>query len=685
MSVRWLAFAGAVVVSAAGVASADPVHTPDDEIVVTAPIEGSRLESLQGADVLRRNDVVEQLTGGIGETVATLPGVSSSFFGAGASRPVIRGLGDDRVRILQNGVGAIDASSASPDHAVTADGLDAERIEVLRGAAALAYGGNAVGGVINVIDNSIAKGVPENGFRIDGLAGVNSGDEGYQLNLGAAAAAGPLVFSVDVGTRESENYEIPGFARSAALRAAEPAAPGVAEVRGEAPNSFVSYDTYSGGVSLVRDWGFSGVSVKRTETEYGLAPEDIGSTLGGRIELEQTRVEARGDIRIDLGVFDRIDYAAQWSDYEHSEIEEDGEVAATFTNEGYELRLEAHHNGFGDKLDGAVGLQLSDTDFGAVGEEAFVTPTTSTDVGAFAVQRLDLGGWGLEGGLRLERRELDNVIAGVRDFDAASASAGAFVRPTPNWFIGATLARTERAPTTVELFADGPHLATGAYERGDAALDKETALSLELSARYTTERFRFEANAWRVDYADYIALVDSGLEYDKDNEVIGAPGSAPAGAETLPVFDYVSRDAEFTGGEVVIGADLFTLGEVTIGADAAADFVRAEFDAGGNVPRIPPRTLTLGLEARKGASKARIEMVDVAEQDDVAAFETSTEGYTLLNARLAWAPVKDNDRIRVVLDGRNLTDEEAREHISFLKDVLPRPGRSVRLALVAGF
>ncbi|TPW03915.1 MAG: iron complex outermembrane recepter protein [Alphaproteobacteria bacterium] len=223
MATRWMVAIG-VLAAGPAMAQAPDARGSEDEIVVTAPLEGSRIESLQGAAVLNRDAVTDNLVGGLGETVANLPGVSSSFYGAGASRPVIRGLGDDRVRVLENGIGAIDAASASPDHAPTADGLDAERIEVMRGAAALAYGGNAIGGVINVIDQSIPTRAPENGYAVEGLASWSSVDQGRQGALGLTASTGPLVLRLDVGARETDSYEIPGFARSAAQRAAEPLA-----------------------------------------------------------------------------------------------------------------------------------------------------------------------------------------------------------------------------------------------------------------------------------------------------------------------------------------------------------------------------------------------------------------------------------------------------------------------------
>ncbi len=653
-----------------------------DEIVVTAPLEGSQIESLQGAIVLRREDLLETLNGGLGETLERTPGVSSTFYGAGASRPIIRGLGEDRVRVLQNGVGAIDAASASPDHAVTSDGLEADRIEVLRGAAALAYGGNAIGGVINVLDQSIPTRVPAGGRTLAAFGALTSGNEGREGALAATLGEGPFVLRLDASARETGDYEIPGFTNSDGTG-----------TEGVAPNSFTSLTSYGVGASRVGQRGFAGLAVQRHETEYGLPPENAGEA-GGRIELEQTRIETRGELRARLGPFDHFDWGAQRSDYTHTEFEADGAPGTTFSNEGYEARVEAHNRGLADRLRGAIGAQVSDVDFRADGEESFIAPTGTRDWGLFAVQRYDLGWGGLEGGARYEAREVANEALGVREFDAASVSLGGFWRPAENWFVGVTAARTERAPTAVELFAEGPHLATAAYEQGDTSLDVETARSLELSARYGTAAVSFEANVYRVDFDDYIALSPTGLVFYDDEDMgidgivgDGDPilGSLGPDAMVLPVFAFGARDARFEGGEVSLEGRLFALGAWTVRADAAVDWVRATFDAGGNVPRIPPRSVTLGLNAESEALTLRVEGVDTAAQNDVAFGETATAGSTVLNARATWRPFGRERAISLMLDGRNLTDEDVRVHSSFLKDVLPRPGRSLRLALAAQF
>lgn len=655
-----------VLASLSSAASAQETVQEEAEVIVTAPLEGSRIESLQGAEVLQRDDIIEQLNGGLGDTLDATPGISTTFFGAGASRPIIRGLGEDRVRVLQNGIGAIDASTASPDHAVTSDALDAERIEVLRGAAALAYGGNAIGGVVNVVDQSIPTRRID-GVEFSGLAGYSTVDEGTQGDADVGLGAGAFALRLNASGRDTNAYDTP---------------------IGEAENQWTNMQAYSAGGSIVQDWGFTGLAVKRTEHEYGLLPEAPGEP-GGHIELEQTRIEARGDVRIDAGPFNRLDFGAQHSDYEHTEFEASGEPGTRFISEGWEVRGEAHHRG--ERLRGAVGIQASDVDFAAEGDEAFITPTNTQDAGVFAVERYDTGHWGLEGGLRFERRAIDNETGGERQFDNTSASFGAFVRPAQNWFVGVTAARTERAPTAIELFADGPHLATANFELGNPDLGQEEALSFEASARYERGPVRFEVNVFHIDFSDYIALVERGdvwwLDEDTDTSGFAADeASAPAGADAiLPVFNSIQQDATFTGGEISAAAQLFELSGFAVSGDVALDLVEAEFDGGGHPPRIPPRALTVGLTAENDLWRGRVEAVDTAEQDNLAPFETATEGYTFLNASLAFRPGGEDGPWTIRLDGRNLTDELGRVHSSFLKDELPLPGRNLRLTVMTEF
>jgi iron complex outermembrane receptor protein len=656
-------------------------QTPEvgEEIIVTAdPLRKPIGEIAQGATTLDRDTVLTILGSGLGETLDGQPGISSSFFGAGSSRPIVRGLGEDRIRILSNGLGQIDVSSISADHAVTAEGLEAERIETLRGAAALAYGGNAVGGVINVMDRRIAEVPAEKPFAFDVYGALASGAQNADAAAHATLALGPLVAHLDGFIRDSSNYEIPGFALSPARRAEELSAGADPEsfAKGKQPNSFAEAEAGSFGLSWVGARGHFGASVKRLTSLYGI-PEATEEEAGGeeeeaifagpRIDLESKRYEVSGALKAPWRGAQSVRLSAAQVDYEHSEIEPSGEIGTVFTNEGYEARLELTHApilGF----DGVIGLTGLSTDFAAIGEEAFITPTQTNDRAVFIVERREFGNWSVEGGLRFEQRDYENAAVGDRDFSTSSQSLGFGFKPAPAWFFGATLARTERAPTETELFSEGAHLATASFEIGDPTLDTEVALSLEGAARWRGERLTLEANIYRVAFEDFIALLADGTQ-----------------EEGLPVFRFVADDATFTGGELVVGANFFKAPSLRFDGDFALDVVRAELDTAGDAPRIPPLSATLGFELEAGRFGGRVEWVHTQKQDKLATFETPTDGYDLFNARVTFSPVIGDRKLTFLLDARNLTDEEARAHTSFVKEIVARPGRSVRFALTSSF
>lgn len=675
---RTLAYALAATTALSGAALAETV-TADEIVIVAAPLPTDASRTLQGVTVLDRAEIEQRLGLGLGETLDAAPGVASTFFGAGASRPIIRGLGEDRIRVLSNGLAQIDASSISPDHAVAAEALEAERIDVIRGPAALAFGGTAVGGVVNVIDGRIAETLPErtvSGRLYGGFA------TGLDLREGAGAArlaSGRVVLTADAYLRETGDYEIPGYAYSAAKRAEE-----IEEgedpdefARGLAENSFTETHAIAAGLSFVFDRGFLGVSVRRNESEYGLPGHEHGhehedeehedEEPGPFVELEQTRFEMRGALR-DVGPFEELRASAAVVDYEHSEIE-DGVPAVTFANDGYDLRLEGRHKAFGPSK-GVLGLVVSETDFAATGdiEEPFVTPTAASEIGVFLVERISSGALRYDLGLRYDRRELDNEEFGERSFDLVSAAAGVGFQASPQLFLGAQASYTERAPTEPELFSFGEHLATQSFDIGDPDLTKEKAIGLEGAARFAAGPLSLEASLFYTAFDGFVAFLPTGEE-----------------EEDLPVFRYVQRDARFIGGELGARYAILEREGLRLAADAALDLVRAEFDEGGHVPRIPPLSTRLGFDVGVASLDVRLEWERAEEQPRTAAFETTTAGYDLLNARVTLRPFPGEDRLVLLLDGRNLTDEEARVHTSFLKDQLPRPGRTVRFAILSRF
>lgn len=649
-----------------------PVTRVDDIVVTAAPYGVARQATNIAVDVLDEEDLITAPSASLGDVLNGLPGVRSTAFAAGAGRPVIRGLAGPRVQVLTNGLGLIDASSLSPDHQVAADPGEANRIEVLRGPQTLAYGGSAIGGVVNVIDGRIPERAPEGGSEGRVWAQTSSVDDGLSFGARGAFAAGPLVFTLDGFRREAGDYDIPVPGES--RRQVESEGETYEDTGGTTlENSFVDLSAYGAGVSWIGDWGFVGGSVKRTETDYGvpghahehdpLAPpgdEEELVTIG----LEQTRYDLRGEVRLPSGPFARLRGGAAYADYTHTEFEGD-EVGTVFTSEGVEGRLELVQVRRGG-WDGAIGVQGLKRDFDAEGDEAYVPATDISELGVYTLQRLDRGGWGLEGGLRFDSRELDSV-AGSRDFSTVSASIGAYFKPTDALFLGASISRNGRAPTEAELFAEGPHVATRAFEVGDADLGEEEVTSLEGTLHWDRGPLTVDLHVFNADYDGFIDLVPTGVE-DVDSE--------------LEIFTYAQTDATFRGLEAELGYRAWERGTDSLTFELGYDMVRGETDLGPPA-RIPSWSLSGRAELEWGPWTVRGQLRHVAEQDRVAAFELPTDAYTTADLYLGWSPREDG--LILFAEARNLTDEEVREHTSFLKDLAPSPGRNLRVGAAYRF
>ncbi|WP_332773548.1 TonB-dependent receptor [Phenylobacterium sp.] len=647
------AAAGVLALIAGPALAADAAPREVSEVVVTgAPYVVSMDSTTTAVNVVRRDDLDTAAPGGLGDVLSGLPGVRSTFFGPGASRPVIRGLAGPRVLVLTNGVGMIDASALSPDHQVATDPQEAERIEVLRGPSALAYGGSAIGGIVNIIDDRIPSKVVD-GVHGRMLASASSVDEGQLASAAFKAGIGNWMVSIDGLRKTSEDYEIPVGQISRRLAAVE-GLPEPERSGTKVVNSAVELSAYGAGVSYVGSRGYGGLSIKKTDTTYGIAAEE-DVTIG----LEQTRVDAQGEIDIDLGPFDKVKLSAGWADYTHTEFEGD-EVGTTFLSDGWEGRAEfvqPDRNGW----QGAVGVQALLRNFDAVGEEALIPKTKITEQGVFTLQRLDRDSWGVEGGLRLDRRQLDSV-AGERDFTNISASAGLFVRPAKGWFLGLSASRTSRAPTEEELFSEGAHPATQQFEVGDATLAKEISYALDATVHYSAGPWSVDAHLFGVKYDGFIDLEATGVD-DPDSG--------------FQIYNFVQTDAEFYGTEFEASYRLWEDGDRSFSLEGAADYVHGETDLGPAV-RIPPWSVTGRAVFEGGWWTGKLELRQVGEQDRVAAFEIPTDSYRMLNASLVMRPFADKG-LKVFVDARNINDAEAREHASFLKDLAPLPGRSFRI------
>jgi len=535
---------------------------------------------------------------------------------------MIRGQDGDRIRMLSNSGVALDASALSYDHAVPIDPLVIERVEVLRGPAALFYGGGAVGGVVNAIDNRIPK------ARSDGVTGaaeLRYGGPATERGASAIVEAGGKGFVVhaDGFWRQTDDMQVPSYQR--------PDGSGGFEAADRIVNSASKSQGGALGASMLWDKGYLGASADTFRNDYGVVVEDDVS-----IEMISNKLTLAGEVR-DLGGFLSA-ISGQWllSDYQHQEIEGSGEVATTFKNKGSDLRLQAEHAKFGlggGSLAGVFGLQAENADFSALGEEAFVPGTSTRQYALFFLEEFSQGAGRLSFGGRIGRStvESDGDAAGQTQFGPArsrsftpfSAAVGGVVDLTPQWQLSANLAYTERAPTFYELYANGLHVATGAYEVGNPDMAIEKGSNLDVAVQWKAGAHRAKAGVFYSDFSNYIALLGTGQEEITDEGPV-------------PVYAFSGVPAKLYGLEVE-GTWRVLDSTQQVDLDGKFDLMRATNEAAGQpLPRIPPARLTAGINWALGDWAARAEVVYAAAQDRVPADDPATPSYTLVNLALSY-------------------------------------------------
>ncbi len=661
---------------------------PQSDIVVTALIPRSQNDILSGTSVIAGEALTQALRPTIGETLARQPGVSATSFGPNASRPILRGLQGDRIRILTDGIGSFDASGTSVDHAVAINPLNADRIEVLRGPAALLYGSSAVGGVVNVVDSRIPRRVPHETIHVEGNAGYGSAADERSLASKVALPLGErFVVQMDGSYARSDDLRTGGAILAPALQAQALATgdPDIAELaglRGKLPNSAARTWEVAGGAAFIDAGGNLGVSFAHYDNLYGV-PARYTLQSGAesemvRIAMKQDRADLRGEIGVHGPLIDTIRLRAGWADYRHSELDDDGSVGTTFFNKGLEARFEivqARRGGW----DGAVGAQLLDRDLNIVGAEKFLPRNNSRQIGLFTLQSLNLGDVRIEGGARYEHSDVSadadvqlGNLAYLRRFDTVSASLGGSYQIIPGWRLGINLSRAVRAPTAEELFARGNHAGTQAFELGNPNFVPEKSWGGEATLRGQGPGYTVSASAYYTRFSDYI--------YDTivaDNVCQAVNGGA---ALDFPCFQNRQADARYYGFEIEGDVQLAKVGDFTLSAHGLADYVRATVVGFGPAPRIPPLRTLGGLDLKSDRLTLRAEAEHAFAQNRVAGFETSTPGFTLVNASASWKPFAGNDRTVLILAANNIFDVVARRHASFLKDDAPLAGRDIRLS-----
>ena len=670
----------------------DDFHGSDD-IIVTAPFV-ERLDILSGTSTISGEVLAEKTRAQLGDMLTSLPGVSATSFSPGASRPVLRGYQGNRVAVLTDGIGNIDASNTSADHAVTIDTLTVERIEVLRGPAVLLFGGQAVGGAVNALDKRIPRSIPDEAIHIDALAGYGSAARDWS---GGASIDMPItdrvIIHLDGSYRNSDDLRTGGYVLSPNLRgevldfAAEETSEGnleeaaeareLADQRGRIPNSAVKSWTAGGGIAFIDDNGNLGVSYSIYDTNYGIparpgashahAAAETAEEAPVTIGLRQYRLDFRGELNLGEGLLEKLRLRGGYADYTHTEFE-GAEVGTVFNSQGIEARAELIQNDR-NGWRGASGVQYQTRDFEALGAEAFVPPNKTRQYGLFTLQEYTKGNLDAEVAVRFDTAELRADTLGLtRSFNNVSAAFGLGYH-IGDLKIGANISRTGRAPAVEELFSNGPHIATQAFEIGDPDLKSERAWNGELYARYDTPGTAFSGTLYTNRFDNFIYDADTGNIEDD-----------------LPVFQYFQNDAKVWGVEFQASKRLASFGSSNLSVDGVADYTRAKISSGGgNAPRIPPLRLLGGVELTNASLDLRGEVEWSDAQTKTAAFETPTDGFTLVNASATWRPFGRGRNIALIASANNVFDVTARRAASFTKDFVPLTGRDFRVTARLSF
>ncbi|MDX1444508.1 MAG: TonB-dependent receptor, partial [Gammaproteobacteria bacterium] len=573
-----------VVINDTGVTDIDILFDAvlDDIVVRSSPFAGvGRLDLAQPVELISGDDLNALKEASIGETLSNQLGVSSTYGGPAAGRPVIRGLSGNRVRVQQDGIGSMDVSALSPDHAVSIEPLLIDAVEIVKGPATLLYGNGAFGGVVNLEDS-----------RIPDQQALSPYEGSFELRADTAASEQTAVVRVDGGednfawhadafTRSTDNVEIPGASESFVLRQQEALEAGTAIEEGEAghlDNSDIDAEGGAFGLSWVNGDDHFGAAISTYRSNYGVPGHAHESDPlaapaeeeGVRIDLEQTRLDLKGRFIEPWRGLESIKLRAGRNDYIHREIE-DGAVGTVFENDAVDARVEMVHLPI-MAWRGAFGLQYSQRDFAAIGAEAYVPPTRADTLGVFLVEEREVGPGRFEIGGRLETQDQQPQAAAKQSDTATSLSAGYVWRAAEQWNLGLNLTQAERIPDIEERYSNGPHLATLQYEIGNPDLGKETANNVDLTLRKHQGRLTFTLNLFRNAVDDFIYLARTGSELDE-----------------LPVAVYTQADATLEGFETELETRLWERSGSELSLRIFADETRGTLDAGGNLPRIPPR------------------------------------------------------------------------------------------------
>lgn len=671
-------------------ADSDPLAI--DKITVMADPFGDRSEDelINAVTVISGDELDNKRATTLGETLDSLPGVSNSDFGPGVGRPVIRGLTGSRVQTLNNGLKISDISGEGADHNIAIDTSSATQIEVLRGPATLLYGGNAAGGVINVISDDFN---PEFSNETEVEGALAYGENGNQ-RLGNIGIAVPLsesfVLRGNYSSQESDDLDIDGFQEKGQT----------AGKKGTLQNSDVDNESFSLSGVYSQDWGFIGLGYSRWESEYGIPGVFLGAGEEEveSIDAESDRFDFRSEVYDPMSGIHTARLKLSYTEFEQAEnathfddgVFEESDTHVEFNNDEIDTRLELLHNPIG-AWEGVIGLQFNDRDLSTESGDGgghghghggfYVRDNETRSFGLFALENREVSFGRIEIAARVDHvdskpstlgaaRDVDITAGDEREQDAAlsdrsftpfSLSAGTIVPLNDAYHMRFSLSRSERAPSPEQLYAFGEHHAAGTVEFGDPNLDKETYTNLDIGLDKHLGAFTFNVTAFYNQVSDYIYLKNEengGVAYrdDEDNLVV----------------NNKQEDAKFYGAELTSAWQVTDASRIRF----SGDYVRAKLDNGGNLPRISPARLGVGFDTSFKELQFSMDYRHVFEQNDNTELETGTNGYDLVSFDANWNP-SSLKGLGFFVKGRNLLDEDGRRHQSFLKDKTPITGRAL--------
>ena len=674
----------------------------EHKLVIRAnPLEHTALDMATPTILMSGEELIMKRAGTLGEILQFEPGLSMSSFGAAVARPVIRGLGGARVQVTNNQMIVQDASSTSADHDVGFEPLLAEQIEVVKGPATLLYGSGAIGGIINATDRKINPDV------ITELTG------GIELRLGdSATGEKSMVFSLDGGNdnwnwhvdgynNQSDDFAIPGHAESERLRELEESEHEEhegeneeehheehdEESSGTVENTAVDTQGGSFGLTYVADWGYFGGAISQTDKVYGVPGHahheeegedehleeehhDEEHDEGVQIDMNQTRYDLQGQVNNLNESFDSVFVGFSLTDYEHEELEGE-EIGTRFENEAWEFKSYVKHNDWSG-WQGVWGVQFTSRDFAALGDEAFVPPSKTQSQAVYFLEEKTSGDLKWELGLRWENIDIETDSKPDRSDSGLSLSSGIVYSLSSHNKLAFNYSRAARFASVEELYSQGPHLATQSYEIGNSRLGKETSNNIDFSYRFETEKLNGEVNLYLNQFDDFIygELVEQG------HSCVSNDAALEAEAEELQLICYQQQDAEYKGIEVQLDyrLDAWDGHEVTLGM--FGDYTLAELDNGEYIPRIPPMKYGLELTHNVNAFSSQINWTRFGKQSKTGTNELATDSFEMLDLEFAYRVTFEADDLFIFFKAKNLLDEEARDHSSFLKDLAPRVGRN---------